>query len=229
MGQGWIDAQVEAASADLPLVSDLLAPLNAGKELTMMDSENTHPTARTEGLVTMQVSDGLIVYDRESHQIHHLNRATAAVWSLCDGKIALSELLDSVRLKVGENFESDHLLEALAILDEVDLLTNRLELGPNRVKQSRRNILRRAATIGGAVTIPTIASITAASAQTVNSNCAYQGCCSDGTSVGNVGIICCGPSPDTQYCGCSTRPGGIEAYCYCQNGGTLVSQFDHLC
>ncbi len=43
------------------------------------------PLARRDGLVVRDLDDETLVYDRERHQAHCLNRTSAAVFRLCDG------------------------------------------------------------------------------------------------------------------------------------------------
>src|SRR5712691_10027942 len=84
----------------------------------------TFPKARKEKLVIREFADELLVYDKERHEAHCLNRTAALVWKQCDGRTSVAEI--SCRLaeelpgvQVDERivwyalnqFKRDHLLE----------------------------------------------------------------------------------------------------------------------
>jgi hypothetical protein len=43
------------------------------------------PQARTEGLTVRELAEETLVYDKERHKAHCLNRTAACVWKHCDG------------------------------------------------------------------------------------------------------------------------------------------------
>ena len=87
----------------------------------------TLPKARKEKLVVREFADELLVYDKERHEAHCLNRTAALVWKHCDGRTSVKEISrrlatempDDGRTPVDERlvwyalnqFERDHLLE----------------------------------------------------------------------------------------------------------------------
>ncbi len=53
------------------------------------------PAARITGLVITEAKDEVLVYDTERHHIHHLNRTSATIWRLLDGRRSMSELIQA--------------------------------------------------------------------------------------------------------------------------------------
>jgi hypothetical protein len=52
----------------------------------------TFPKARKRQLVVREFADELLVYDKERHEAHCLNRTAAAVWKHCDGRSSVVEI-----------------------------------------------------------------------------------------------------------------------------------------
>ena len=50
------------------------------------------PAARFEHIVVNAVGGEVLVYDRASNQIHHLNESSATVWRLCDGERTVADI-----------------------------------------------------------------------------------------------------------------------------------------
>jgi coenzyme PQQ synthesis protein D (PqqD) len=87
----------------------------------------TLPKARKEKLVVREFANELLVYDKERHEAHCLNRTAALVWKHCDGHTSVEEISRHLaaetggdgRTKVDERlvwyalnqFKRDHLLE----------------------------------------------------------------------------------------------------------------------
>ena len=46
------------------------------------------PQARKDGLIIKALTDEVVVYDLERHEVHCLNRVAALVWQHCDGRTA---------------------------------------------------------------------------------------------------------------------------------------------
>ena len=51
------------------------------------------PLARSEGLLVEELGDETLVYDRESHEAHCLNRSAALVWRHCDGTTTVADMV----------------------------------------------------------------------------------------------------------------------------------------
>jgi len=50
------------------------------------------PKARSEALITKEVADELLVYDRTRDKAHCLNETAAEIWKLCDGQTSAPEI-----------------------------------------------------------------------------------------------------------------------------------------
>jgi hypothetical protein len=110
------------------------------------------PATRFTELVTSEVGGELLVYDPASHHIHRLNRASAAVWRLCNGQRTLTDVVSETGMA------DDTVRVALAELADARLLRDELAPGLRGSAQSRRALLKKAAIAG---TVPAIVSITA--------------------------------------------------------------------
>ena len=87
----------------------------------------TFPKARKEKLVVREFANELLVYDKERHEAHCLNRTAALVWKHCDGHTSVEEISRHLATETGgdgrttvderlvwyalNQFKRDHLLE----------------------------------------------------------------------------------------------------------------------
>jgi Coenzyme PQQ synthesis protein D (PqqD) len=83
------------------------------------------PKARQEKLVVREFADELLVYDKERHEAHCLNRTAALVWKHCDGRTSVAEISRRLANEMAggapvderlvwyalNQFKRDHLLE----------------------------------------------------------------------------------------------------------------------
>ena len=137
------------------------------------------PVARIEDLVITESADEVLVYDKQRHEIHHLNKASAVVWRLCDGKRSVAEL--------ARHADVDVEITQVAVnkLAEANLLEGPLSSKMRISSPSRRAFLRKAVIAGAAV--PVIASISAPNAAAggscQNNTCppGTKKCCPRGT------------------------------------------------
>lgn len=132
------------------------------------------PAARTIDLVTTQSNDEVLVYDQQSHHIHHLNAQAVGVWRLCDG----SRTVDEISIAAG--LDETAVRIALGRLEDAHLLDGKMQTGL-RVTQSRRALIRKAAIAGA---LPAIISVSAPIAASASSHCSNRACydhsdCSD--------------------------------------------------
>ena len=97
-----------------------------------------------------QLPDEVVVYDKDSHQAHCLNRTAAAVFLHADGQRTLSE----IAALVGPGASRDTVRTALDQLAEAGLL----ESAPAEPAASRREVLRQVG-LGAAVLAPIVASL----------------------------------------------------------------------
>jgi hypothetical protein len=143
------------------------------------------PVARVDGLVVTVSNDEVLVYDTESHHLHHLNRLSAVVWRLCDGQRTVDDLVRQAQCEVDGVVTSGSVRLALTKLASANLLDGETSVDHRDTGQSRRAFLRRAATTG-AIAVPVIVSISAPQAAAATSTCLTPGQCSAST----VGQIC---------------------------------------
>jgi hypothetical protein len=55
-----------------------------------------YPTARSAHLTIQELPEETLVYDHRNNKAHCLNRTTALVWKLCDGRTSLAEIARQV-------------------------------------------------------------------------------------------------------------------------------------
>lgn len=142
------------------------------------------PAARRVDLVTTEADGEVLVYDRSSHHIHHLNVTTARVWHACDGRRSVETIAAEA------NVTPDTARQALTKLADARLLDGPLPAGAGVAGSSRRSFVKRA----GVAAIPAIVSVTAplasAHASTGNEHCVLQGLLLPGEAC-NSNLQCC--------------------------------------
>jgi hypothetical protein len=116
------------------------------------------PLRRTDGVITTETEDEVLVYDELRHHIHHLNPTTSLVWRLCDG----TRTIDRIAQEGG--IELDFVTLALRELTQVHLLEGDTSAWMGE-PQSRRTFLRNASM----ASIPAIVSVTAPKAAAAQS------------------------------------------------------------
>ena len=149
------------------------------------------PVARRDGLLIRELKDEMLVYARDEHRAHCLNRTAATVFRNADGTRTVSDLALLLAPRCDPRAAEAVVGETLARLAEAGLL----EAGPAAAGWSRREVFRRVG-IGAAILLPAVASIVAPTpaeaAATCVSRCAGQ---ADGTS-----CSCWGANPCTAIC-----------------------------
>jgi PqqD family protein of HPr-rel-A system len=83
---------------------------------------------RSADVLELDMEDGLIVYDRGSSLVHHLNPSARIVWQLCDGSTSIGELASDIAAQYGLGGEQVTAqvsglfaeLEALGLIEEAD-------------------------------------------------------------------------------------------------------------
>ena len=160
------------------------------------------PRARREGLVVRELPGETVVYDRESHEAHCLDRTASAVFRAADGSRSLDEIAASLDAPAGAREEAA--LAAVAALDEAGLLEAPALDGP-----TRRQILRRVG-IGAAFLAPAVMSMLAPTPAEALATCVTD-------CAGNQGKPCtsfgAGTCNGTTTCTCNTSG------CCSDNGG----------
>lgn len=160
------------------------------------------PAARINGLAIMDSGSELLVYDQDSHHIHHLNRISATIWRFCDGRRSVAEIAAAAETS------EPIVRQALGKLSEARLLNAELSPTIRTDGRSRRALLKKAAIAGA---IPAIVSVSAPLAAHAYSTC-YQHCQVEGAVAGSA---CGGPVACDAGWTCKTSPGTGD-YLTCQ-------------
>lgn len=111
--------------------------------------------ARIDDLLVTQTGDDLLIYDRATQALHHLDSLSSWVWRSLDAHSSLNALTASAQTAFPGRVTSESVAMALRQLHEAGLLEGDVPIAEG---QSRRTLLKRAA-VGGAM-LPAIASIT---------------------------------------------------------------------
>lgn len=141
--------------------------------------------ARTDDLVITETANDLLVYDARTHHLHHLNPLMAVIWRHLDGTRDLPMLVRVVRARSADTVTESSVELALHSLTEAGLLDDlavaQMPVVPTGI--ARRRLLKQAA-VGGLL-LPTIVSVTAASAARAQSCVGIEGeCRNDACCVG---------------------------------------------
>ena len=136
------------------------------------------PLARQEQLVVQEVADETIIYDEQRDHVHRLNRTAALVWRYCDGRHTVAALAQAVSSELASaSVTEDVVWLALDRLDKEKLLQGTLVRPEGAGQISRRDVLRKAALIGGlSVLIPVVQSVVAPTpAMAMSIGCSKRG------------------------------------------------------
>lgn len=176
------------------------------------------PAARSDGLLVQKVGDEAVVYDLDTKEAHCLKPLAAFVFDASDGSATFGELAKRAGAEVDPAVTDEQVVEAVAQLQEVGLLTAPSLLVVDGNGVSRREMMRRVGYAGAAATVGTglVMSIGAPTALAACSNqptgcnctqnhpdCASNHCCSgNGNERCNVG--CCASDNNGTECQCNT-------------------------
>jgi hypothetical protein len=149
------------------------------------------PVARHDGVLTRELPGEMLVYERDSHRAHCLNRTAATVFTSADGSRSVADLARLLAPEADPAESEAVVEETLARLAEAGLL----ETATPSAGWSRRECVRRVG-LAAAVLLPVVASILvpapAEAAATCVSNCTSK---PDGTP-----CTCFGADPCTASC-----------------------------
>lgn len=135
--------------------------------------EQFFPAARTEGLVVQELSGEVLVYDRDRHKAHCLNRTAALVWNQCDGNKTVSQIARALREEIGQTVEEDVVWMGVEQLGKSHLLREQVLLPQDKLGVSRREVMRRLG-LAAAIALPVVTSIVAPTAAQA-ANCLPSG------------------------------------------------------
>ena len=134
------------------------------------------PEARREGLVVQEMSEEVLVYDRERNKAHCLNRTAALVWSHCDGNKSVAEMAHAIAEETDAPVDEDLIWLGVEQLSKTHLLRERAVMPEHKTGLSRREVMRRIG-LTAAVALPVVTSIVApTAAQAANCFASGQAC-----------------------------------------------------
>jgi hypothetical protein len=140
------------------------------------------PEGRRDGLLIRELPGELLVYDRENHRAHCLNRTAAAVFLRADGSRTVAELALVLAPEAEPEARASLVTLALGQLGEAGLLAD-APVAPGR---SRREVVRRLG-VGAALLLPAVASVVAPTPAEAAATC----------------VTSCVLKPDGTPCSCS--------------------------
>lgn len=130
------------------------------------------PKARKDNVITRELGDEVLIYDRSRDKALCLNQTAAFVWKQCDGRTSIAQIANRLGSEMSSDFESpiDERLVWYAIsrLRREHLLEDQVEI-PRRVLASlnghldRRQVMR-ALGLTAIVAVPLVTSIIAPTA-----------------------------------------------------------------
>jgi hypothetical protein len=146
------------------------------------------------------MADELLVYDTRTHRAHCLNRTSALVFRLANGRRSIDEIAGALETSTGVDLDQGVVRAALDTLDEAGLLessTPPLEQGP---ESSRREVLGQLG-LGAALLAPAVVSLLVPAPAEAAATCIRSTTC---TTV-NIGQPCyvANPSLECQVKTCS--------------------------
>lgn len=163
------------------------------------------PQARHDRLVVQEMGDETIIYDEPRNHIHRLNQTASLVWRHCDGRRTVNDLAGVLENGLGSPTTEEIVWLALDRLDKEHLLQDRLVRPEMTMQITRRQMLRKAALIGGAtLLLPVVQSMAAPTPAMAMS----LGCATRGQTATNTRPCCAGLS-EQRFRRCGTgRFGG---------------------
>jgi len=170
------------------------------------------PQARQDRIVVQEVGDETIIYDEQRDHVHRLNRTAALVWRHCDGRHTVAALVKILQAETATPVTEDMVWLALDRLEKEHLLQSPLARAEEAGRVTRRQVLRKAALVGGmSLLLPVVQSMVAPTpAMAASTNCAGRGQTFDYTGMSTGGIRrCCNgyvPGPRGK---CVSRTGQI--------------------
>jgi hypothetical protein len=153
------------------------------------------PRVRRDGLVVRELPGETVVYDRDRHEAHCLDRTAAAVFRAADGSRTVEEIAAALGPDAPAAARGPAAREALDALAGAGLLEE-----PVGGRPSRREVLRRVG-IGAALLAPTVLSVLAPTPAEALATCVTD-------CAGNQGKACTSFGPGTcngtTTCTCNT-------------------------
>jgi len=146
------------------------------------------PKARKDNVITRELGDEVLIYDRSRDKALCLNQTAAFVWKQCDGRTSIAQIANRLGSEMSSDFETqiDERLVWYAIsrLRREHLLEDQVEI-PRRVLASlnghldRRQVMR-ALGLTAIVAVPLVTSIIAPTAAQAATCLGTGGTCTSG-------------------------------------------------
>ncbi len=122
----------------------------------------TLPCARKNEILTQELFEETMVYDRVSHRAHVLNQTVALVWESADGQNSIDEIARILHHKLGLPADRSVVLLALQELGESGLLQEPVNAEPAPDRLTRRQVAQRLALAGASLAlVPLVTSVLA--------------------------------------------------------------------
>jgi len=115
-----------------------------------------YPKSFREQVVVEQVDDELLVLDTRTSIAHYLHPVTAFVWQHADGTRSVNDLVRLVQVHLDADADEEVVWLALDALAEAGLLEDRLAPPAGTQRLSRRDLMRRVATVTAGVAITSL-------------------------------------------------------------------------
>ena len=160
------------------------------------------PWARSAGLVVRDLTDEVVVYDKERHQAHCLNRTAAFVFRQADGRRTAADIAALLGPGAGEDLVHDALRQ-LAAAGLLGTGSDAAASAPGAPTPSRREVLRQVG-LGAAVLAPAVASLLVPTPAEAAATCIPVGSCTNT----NIGQPCYNSNPSTE-CSLNTCQGTV--------------------
>jgi hypothetical protein len=152
-------------------------------------SDHKFPLARVENIVSRQVQDELIIYDKARDVATCLNSFAADVWGRCDGRSSPAAIAQALSQSRPEPVDERAVWLAVNRLSRARLLEEPIKIPPSVPGGANRRELLRTLSLGAAAAVPVVISVNAATATALISCKALGVPCS-------VDADCCqAPSP----------------------------------
>jgi len=135
------------------------------------------PRARQDGLIVQELGDEVVIYDEQRNHVHRLNQTAGLVWRHCDGHTTVADMVSLLQGTLSVPVTEDMVWLALDRLEKEHLLHDRLVRPEATERITRRQVLRKAALVGGAtLLIPVVQSMAAPTpAMAMSAGCADVG------------------------------------------------------
>lgn len=155
-----------------------------------MKKPRAAPVARSRGLIVEELPEELVVYDEERHRVHCLGPVAAWIWRACDGRTPALRLAQRASARFDQDIDAGLVSVVMHRLMRSRLLEGLLPATPEAPARSRRELLKRAAQLGAALSIVSLTAPTPAQAATcraIGQPCTSSAqCC-----INNSGRRCC--------------------------------------